>query len=99
MEKGDSVQSLADLKGKTIYATGKGSTPEYALKYILSQNGIDPDKDVTIEWKTEPTEVVQTLAQADGAIAMLPQPYVTVAQGQVEGLRVAVDLNPGLERP
>ena len=93
VEKGDSVQSLADLKGKTIYATGKGSTPEYALKYILTQNGIDPDKDVTIEWKTEPTEVVQTLAQADGAIAMLPQPYVTVAQGQVEGLRVAVDLN------
>ncbi len=93
VEKGDSVQSLADLKGKTIYATGKGSTPEYALKYILSKNGIDPDKDVTIEWKTEPTEVVQTLAQADGAIAMLPQPYVTVAQGQVEGLRVAVDLN------
>ena len=93
VEKGDSVQSLADLKGKTIYATGKGSTPEYALKYILSENGIDPDKDVTIEWKTEPTEVVQTLAQADGAIAMLPQPYVTVAQGQVEGLRVAVDLN------
>ena len=93
VEKGDSVQSLADLKGKTIYATGKGSTPEYALKYILSKNGIDPDKDVTIEWKTEPTEVVQTLAQADVAIAMLPQPYVTVAQGQVEGLRVAVDLN------
>ena len=93
VEKGDSVESLADLKGKTIYATGKGSTPEYALKYILSKNGIDPDKDVTIEWKTEPTEVVQTLAQADGAVAMLPQPYVTVAQGQVEGLRVAVDLN------
>ena len=93
VEKGETVQSLADLKGKTIYATGKGSTPEYALKYILAQNGIDADKDVTIEWKTEPTEVVQVLAQTDGAIAMLPQPFVTVAQTQVQGLRVAIDLN------
>ncbi len=64
VEKGDSVQSLADLKGKTIYATGKGSTPEYALNYILSENGIDPAADVTVEWKTEPTEVVQLLAQS-----------------------------------
>ena len=93
VEKGDSVQSLSDLAGKTIYATGKGSTPEYAFNYILSENGLDPATDVTVEWKTEPTEVVQVLAQSDSAVAMLPQPYVTVAQNQVEGLRVAVDLN------
>lgn len=93
VEKGDSVQSIADLAGKTIYATGKGSTPEYSFNYILSENGLDPAGDVTVEWKTEPTEVVQMLAQADSAVAMLPQPYVTVAQTQVEGLRVALDLN------
>ncbi len=92
-EKGDSVSSVADLKGKTIYATGKGSTPEYNLRYILSQNGIDPDADVTIEWKTQPDEVVAILAGAESGIAMLPQPYVTVAKGKVEGLRVAIDLN------
>ena len=92
-EKGDSVQSVADLKGKTIYATGKGATPEYALKYILQENGLDPDQDVTIEWKSEPNEVVAVLSAEDEAIAMLPQPFVTVAQTQVEGLRVAVDLN------
>ena len=92
-EKGESVQSIADLKGKTIYATGKGSTPEYALRYILSENGLDPDSDVTVEWKSEPTEVVGVLASQDEAVAMLPQPFVTVAQTQVEGLRVAIDLN------
>ncbi|MDO4650700.1 MAG: ABC transporter substrate-binding protein [Eubacteriales bacterium] len=89
---GESVQSIADLKGKTIYATGKGSTPEFALKYLLSQNGLDPEADVTIEWKSEPTEVVATMASEDEAIAMIPQPFVTVAQTQVEGLRVALDL-------
>ena len=92
VEKGDSVNTVADLAGKTIYATGKGSTPEYALRYILSENGIDPDKDVTIEWKSEPTEVVGALSAAEEGIAMLPQPFVTVAQGSVEGLRVAIDL-------
>ena len=92
VEKGETIQSVADLAGKTIYATGKGSTPEYALRYILAENGIDPDKDVTIEWKSEPTEVVSTLAATDGGVAMLPQPFVTVAQGTVEGLRIAIDL-------
>lgn len=92
VEKGSAIDSLDGLKGKTIYATGKGSVPEYNLRYLLSQNGIDPDKDVTIEWKTEPTEVVALLKETDGGTAMLPQPYVTVAQTQVEGLNIAVDL-------
>ena len=92
VEKGESVNTVADLAGKTIYATGKGSTPEYALRYILSENGIDPDTGVTIEWKSEPTEVVGALSAAEEGIAMLPQPFVTVAQGSVEGLRVAIDL-------
>jgi len=93
VEKGGAVSNIADLKGKTIYATGKGSTPEYTLRYILSKNGIDPDKDVTIEWKSEPTEVVPILKSSDSAVAMLPQPYVTVAQTSVEGLKIAINLN------
>ncbi len=91
-EKGDTVQSWSDLKEKTIYATGKGTTPEFSLRYILTQNGIDPDKDVTIEWKSEATEIVAALKSADSGIAMLPQPYVVSALSNVEGLRVALDL-------
>lgn len=92
VEKGETVSTVEDLRGKTIYATGKGSIPEYALRYILSGNGIDPDKDVTIEWKSEAAEVVSVLSSDSEAVAMLPQPYVTVAQTQVEGLRIAIDL-------
>ncbi len=91
VDTGDTVKSVEDLRGQTIYATGKGATPEYALRYILQQNGLDPDKDVTIEWKSEPTEVVAVLSNG-GGIAMLPQPFVTVAQGSVEGLHIALDL-------
>lgn len=90
VETGEEIQTFADLSGKTIYATGKGSTPEYALRYLLAENGVDPDTDITLEWKSEPTEVVATLADS-GGIAMMPQPYVTVAQTQVDGLRIAVD--------
>ena len=90
---GDDVASVADLAGKTIYSTGKGTTPEYVLNYILTENGIDPAKDVTIEYKSEATEVLSTLQSAgQGAVAVLPQPYVTAAQAQVEGLNVALDL-------
>lgn len=92
-ELGDTVQSIADLKGKTLYATGKGSSPEYALRYLLSENGIDPDKDLTIEWKSEATEIVALLSETGSGIAMLPQPYVFVAKGSVPELRVAIDLN------
>ena len=92
VEDGDTVQSVEDLKGKTIFASGKGSTPEYALNYMLTQNGIDPETDVTIEWKSEHSECVASLAATENAIAMLPQPFVTTAQAQSESLRVALDL-------
>ena len=89
---GETVQSLEDLKGKTLYATGKGSTPEYALAYLLAQHGIDINADLTVEWMSEHTEVVAKMAAAENAVALLPQPFVTVAAGQVENMRVALDL-------
>ena len=95
---GDEIHSMADLKGKTVYTTGKGSTPEYAFKYLLEQNGLDPEKDVTIEWKSEPTEVVAAMAAEDHAIALLPQPFVTVAQGKLPDLHVALDLTEEWEK-
>ena len=89
----DDVKSVEDLKGKTVYSTGKGTTPEYVLNYILKENGIDPEKDLTVEYKSEATEVAAALQAADeGAIAVLPQPYVTAAQSQIEGLNVALNL-------
>ena len=98
VEKGDTVQSVADLKGRTILSTGKGTTPEYVLRYILAQNGIDPDNDVTIEFYSEATEVTAQMAVAEDAIAVLPQPYVTSASMQDDTLRVALDLTAEWEK-
>lgn len=92
-ELGDTVNTVADLKGKTIFSAGKGATPEYALEYVLRANGLDPATDVTIEWKSEHAECVAALAQDATAIAMLPQPFVTTAQAKNDQIRVALDLN------
>ncbi len=92
LDKNSGITSVEDLKGKTIYATGKNATPEYTLRYILSSNGIDPDNDVTIEFKSEPAEIVALLKESESGVAMLPQPYVIVAKSQVEGLEIALDL-------
>ena len=90
----DEINSLADLKGKTIYATGKGSTPEYFLRYVLTQNGLDPDTDVTLDWKSEPSEVLAVLNGQGSGIAMLPQPYVTAAAAQLgEGFQVKLSVS------
>jgi NitT/TauT family transport system substrate-binding protein len=93
VERGSSINAVADLKGKTIYATGQGAVPEYTLDYVLSKNGIDPEKDVTIQWCADTTEALSYIAKNASAIALLPQPFVTVAQSKVDGLRVALSLN------
>lgn len=93
VESGETVSGIGDLKGKTIYASGKGATPEYALNYILTQNGINPETDVNIEWKSEHTECLAALMAEENAIAMLPQPFVTTAQTKSAQIRVALDLN------
>ena len=92
-ELGDEVKTVSDLRGRTIYSAGKGATPQYALEYVLRQAGLDPDSDVTIEWKSEHAECVAALAEGAGAVAMLPQPFVTTAQAKNGQIRVALDLN------
>lgn len=92
VETGESVKSVEDLRGKTIYSTGKGTTPEYTLNYILKANGIDPMKDVTIEFKSEATEVAAILSESEDAIAMLPQPYVTTVMMNNDKVKIALDV-------
>ena len=92
LESGDTVHSIADLAGRTIYASGKGASPEYVLNYLLRSNGLDPATDVTVEYRSEHTEVAALLASTPGAIAMLPQPFATIVKTQNPAIRTALDL-------
>lgn len=93
---GETVNTISDLKGKTVYASGQGASPEYALNYLLEQNGIKDD--VNIEWKTEHAECLTALTEDPGSVALLPQPFVTTAMIKNEGIRTAIDLNTEWEK-
>lgn len=73
----NTIANIEDLRGKKIYATGQGSTPEYILRYVLTKNNIDPDKDVTIEFIAEHAELVSLMAAGKAEIALLPEPNAT----------------------
>lgn len=97
LENGDSVQSIADLKGKTLYAMGQGANPEFIIKHILDKNGLTystdgSDADVKLVFNT-PDAVSASLASEEGAVALLAVPAATAATMQNEGVRFAVNLN------
>ena len=87
---GDEIKSVSDLSGKTVYATGQGTVPEYTIRYLLEANGVT---DCNLEFKSEPTEIVSIFAENAGAVAILPQPFVTAALAQNEDLKISFDLN------
>lgn len=92
LENGESIQSVADLKGKTIYVSGQGATPEYVLDYILTSNGIDPDKDVDIQFVADHATLATMMVAGEADIALLPQPNVTTVLTQAPDVRIALDL-------
>ncbi len=93
----ETVQSFEDLKGKTLYLTGKGTTPDYVLQYLLKENGI-AEGEVTIEYKSEATEVAALLAEKPENIGLLPQPFVTAALAQNQELSIIMDMNEEWEK-
>lgn len=87
----DSIGSIKDLKGKTLYLTGKGTTPDQVIQYLLKENGLSAT-DVTLEYKSEAAEVAALLKEQPDAIGLLPQPFVTAACAQNENLSIVLDL-------
>ncbi len=92
MVSGDNkIKDMEDLKGRTVYLTGKGTTPDYVMQYLLKENGLTAE-DVALEYKSEATEVAALLAGTPDAVGVLPQPFVTAACAQNEKLSVVLDL-------
>lgn len=92
------VNSIEDLKGKTIGATGEASTPEYVLDYVLTMNGIDPEKDLTIEYYQDHAELATRMANGEVTIGMLPQPHVSTTLMKNSDCVAAIDLTAEWEK-
>lgn len=91
-DKSENITSFADLKGKTLTTSGKGTVPEYILDYLLEANGLTPGVDITIEYRSEHSEVGTLAITGDAKIVLLPQPFVTIVTGKNENMELAVDL-------
>lgn len=96
-DESEGITSMADLKGKTIIASGQGSTPEFVLNYLLQKSGLTPGVDVTINYVAEHSEAATQLVSGQATIAMLPEPFVTTVTSKKPTLKAAVDMNKAWE--
>lgn len=87
----EGINNVEDLRGRTVYMTGKGTVPEYTFMALLAAANISTD-DLAIEFCSEPTEVVAQISQHDGAVGILPQPYATACTLKNENLHTVLDL-------
>ena len=92
LSNGEEVASVADLKGKKLAASGQASTAEYALNYILKQNGIDLQNDITIDYKAEHAELATQMISGGIKLGMLPEPFVTQVTAKNPEVKVVLDL-------
>ena len=86
----DSIKSMDDLKGRTVYSIGEGGPPEYTFGYLLDQEGLSDD--VNFSFRSTPFEVLNLLQDEEHSIALLPQPFVEVAKLLVPDLKVPIDI-------
>ena len=86
------ITDIESLRGKTIYSTGQGSNPEYILDYVLSKNGLDPDKDVKIEFLTENTELSAKLISGEAEIALVPEPLLSTVTTKNPNVKPALSM-------
>lgn len=93
LEKGEKVQSVADLKGKTVYAAYKGTSFESAINYIFAQNGIDPEKDINLQFKANDKEITDLITSGEATICILPESYASKVILNENKYRKALDLN------
>lgn len=90
------ISDLAGLQGKTLYAFGEGANPQYILRGLLAQNGLD-EASIDLQWAT-PEEVTQALLSGQADAALLPVPAATAAIAKGDGqVRQAVDLTQAWE--
>lgn len=87
----ESINNVEDLRGRTVYMTGKGTVPEYTFMALLAAANISTDE-VTVEFCSEPTEVVAQISQHADAVGILPQPYATACTLKNENLHTVLDL-------
>lgn len=74
------VRSLDDLKGRTVEVAGQGATPDYVFRRILIRRGLNPDRDLKLGYALAYPEIAQALIAGRIELALLPEPFATMAR-------------------
>ena len=98
LTNGTELNSIADLKGKTLYSPGQGANPEYILRYVLEGNGINPDTDLTVKFVADGIELPAVWANEPDAVIMAPQPVATSILMKYTDAKTAFDMTEEWEQ-
>lgn len=88
-EEADDWQAL---KGKEIYALGRGLTPGIVLRYLLTKNGLNPDKDVKIHYVNNATELASAFLVGKSSYSLIPEPALSMVLKKKLDTRIMFDL-------
>ena len=81
--------SWQDLKGKTVIPGRKGGVPYMTLEYVLKKNGIDPQKDVTLDDSIKFDLMAGAFASGNADYVTLFEPTASLTQNEEKGYIVA----------
>ncbi|AFS77437.1 sulfonate/nitrate ABC transport system, substrate-binding protein [Gottschalkia acidurici 9a] len=88
----EDIKTFDDLKGKEIYTMGRGLTPDIVFRYLLEQNGIDPEKDVSLKYLTGGTELASSLIAGESKTSLIPEPVLSKVLMKKKDIKVVLDI-------
>jgi len=98
VSKGVEIDSISDLKGKTVYTSGASSMQEYTLQYLFAQSGLDYKNDVDLVFKTDNSEIIPILKNSESCIAVLPEPFISKVISSLDGVSIQLSLSDEWQR-
>jgi len=94
----EDINSWDDLKGKELATIGRGLTPDILFRFILKENGLDPDKDVTLTYYSGPQELAQIMIAGKNSLGVVPEPVLTTVKTKNENIKTIFDLQKEWEK-
>ena len=88
----DSITDLSELKGKEVYNTGKGLTPDIIFKEILKNNNISEDE-IDFSYVGAASELAQLVATGKAKYAVVPEPVLSTVMDKNPNIKVILNLN------
>lgn len=88
--QGVHLESIEDLKGKTLLVGAKNDAPDLLTRFVLRSAGLDPERDVTLSYVGTSAEAVPLLLAGKADAAVLPEPAASAAEIKAKQASISV---------